>query len=305
MTEQQTHLEQRIESGKPVLVAEMIPPKGADAEAVRACAKVYAGKVHALGVSDNRKDVRMAAMAAATLVASEGIEPILHVVTRDRNRIALVSDCLGAQAMGIRNLLCTTGTHQTLGAFGSAKNVYDVDSVQLLQIYDQLARDGSAVGAEGIESAGPFCLGAVASPFADPLEMQVLRLAKKVTAGAKFAITQPVHDLDRFEAWWAEVTRRGLHEKIAILAGIQPIASVADGESMARGRPRVMIPDSVLERLSSKSDANAQRAEGITIAVETVQRLSALSGLRGFEIRGDGDDAAAVDVIERSGLGLD
>lgn len=304
MTEPKTDLGQRIESGKPVLTAEIVPPRGGDAETVRARAKRYAGKVHALGVSDNRSDVCMAALAAASLVAAEGIEPILHVVTRDRNRIALASEGLGAQALGIRNILCTTGTHQTLGAFGKARNVFDIDSVQLLQMYSELATNGSVVGAGGIEGAGPFCLGAVGSPYADPLEMQVMRLAKKVAAGARFVITQPIFDLDRFEMWWNEVARRGLYEKVAILAGVTPLTSVADATLLAGKRPSPRIPGSILERLSSKTDEKTQRSEGIAIAMETIERLAGVEGLRGFEIRGDGDDDAALEVIERSGLGL-
>jgi methylenetetrahydrofolate reductase (NADPH) len=304
VTEPKTNLEQRIESGKPILIAEMVPPGGADAEEVRVRAKRYAGKVHAVGVSDNPGEVRMAALAAAALVAAEGVEPILHVVTRDRNRIALVSECLGAQALGIHNILCTSGIHQTLGAFRKAKNVFDVDSVQLLQIYAQLAVNGSAVGAESIEGAGPFCLGAVTSPYADPLEMQVMRLAKKVTAGAKFIITQPVFDLERFEEWWAEVSRRGLHGKVAILAGVLPLSNAREATSLAGKWPNPMIPEAILERMSSKKDETAQRAEGIAIAVETIERLARVKGLSGFQIRGQGDDDAAIEVIEKSGMGL-
>lgn len=304
MTESQMNLGQRIDSGKLVLAAEILPPRGGDAETVRDCAKRYAGKVHALGISDNRGDVRMAALATAALVAAEGIEPILHIVTRDRNRIALVSECLGAQALGVRTILCTTGTHQTLGAFGKARNVFDIDSVQFLQMVTELATNSSVVGTEGIEGAGPFCLGAVASPYADPLEMQVMQLAKKVAAGARFVITQPIFDLDRFELWWNAVARRGLCEKVAVLAGVSPLTSVREATLLADKRPSPMIPGAVLERLSSKPDEKTQRAEGIAIAVETIERLAGLEGLRGFEVRGDGDDDAALEVIERSGLRL-
>src|SRR6202140_5549074 len=131
MALEKTELHKRIESGKPVLVAEMSPPRGGDPAPVRAAARQFAGKVHALGVSDNRDGVGMSATAPAALILAEGVEPILHMTTRDRNRIALVSDCLGAQAMGVRNLLCTSGTHQTLGPCRKAKNVFDIDSIQL------------------------------------------------------------------------------------------------------------------------------------------------------------------------------
>jgi len=302
---EKTPLHKRIESGKSILVAEMSPPKGSDPAPVRAAAKRYAGKVHALGVSDNRDGVCMSAVAAASLVAAEGIEPILHVTTRDRNRIALVSDCLGAQALGIRNLLCTSGTHQTLGCCRNARNVFDVDSIQLLGMYGRLASDGSLVGQERFAGAGPFCLGATASPYADPLEMQIIRLAKAVAAGAAFVITQPVFDVDRFENWWGQVSQRGLHEKVAILAGVQPLADADVAKALSGKRPRPMIPDAVLQRISAPSDKKGQRAVGLDIALETVKRLSGLKGLRGFEVRGDGDTDLAIEFIEKSGLGTD
>jgi methylenetetrahydrofolate reductase (NADPH) len=243
----------------------------------------------------------MSALAAASLVAAEGVEPILHVTTRDRNRIALASECLGAHALGVRNLLCTTGTHQTLGSCRGARNVFDIDSIQLLRMCDDLPSSRAVLGADGLQCAGSFCLGAVAAPYADPLEMQVARLAKKAAAGAKFLITQPVFDLERFETWWNEVTRAGIHERVAILVGIQPLTDAEGAKAWAETSPRPMIPDAVLARLSSRPDASAQRAAGIELACETIERLSELEGLRGFEIRSDGDDDAAIEVIEKSG----
>jgi methylenetetrahydrofolate reductase (NADPH) len=304
MVLEKTELHKRIESGKPLLVAEMSPPRGGDPAPVRAAARRFAGKVHALGVSDNRDGVCMSAMAAAALILAEGVEPILHMTTRDRNRIALVSDCLGAQAMGVRNILCTTGTHQTLGRCRSARNVFDVDSIQLLGIYGGLAADGSLVGEERYEGAGPFCLGTTASPYADPVEMQLIRLAKAAVAGSTFVITQPVFDLDRFETWWGEITKRGLHERVAILAGIRPLVDADFACNYAAKRPNPMIPDSVLQRISAPADKAGQRAVGMEIALETVERLSALKGVRGFEVRADGDVDLAVEFIEKSGLGI-
>ncbi len=305
MTTEKTGLQKRIESGKSILVAEMSPPKGSDPGPVRAAAKRYAGKVHALGISDNRDGVCMSAVAAAALAVSEGVEPILHVATRDRNRIALVSDCLGAQAMGIRNVLCTSGTHQTLGTSHNARNVFDVDSIQLLGMYGRLASDGSLVGQERFADSGPLCLGATASPYADPIEMQIIRLAKAVAAGAAFVVTQPVFDVERFENWWRQVCQRGLHEKVAILAGILPLADADVAKAYSGKRPNPMIPDAVLQRISAPSDKKGQRAAGIEIALETVKRLSGLKGLRGFEVRADGDADLAIEFIEKSGLRAD
>ncbi len=298
-----TGLQQRITSGKPLLLAEISPPQGGDPAVLRELARRLAGRFHAVGVSDNRDRVSMSALAAASLVAAEGVEPILHVVTRDRNRIALVSDALGAQALGIRNLLCTSGSHATLGPFRAAKGVFDVDPVQLIETYSNLATNGSLVGEQGIAGAGPFCLGGVASPNADPLELQVLRLAKKASSGAQFLITPPVFDLDRFAAWWQEVVRRGLPEKTAIVAGIEPLGDGKKAAELAAKRPRPRIPEAVLERLAAGGDASAQRAAGIAIAVETIGRLAAFEGLRGFQICLDGDVDAALEVVDKASLG--
>jgi methylenetetrahydrofolate reductase (NADPH) len=300
MSAQPTILQERITSGKAILLAEIQPPRGGDPAPLQAAAKRLAGKVHAVGVSDNRDRVAMSALAAASLVRAEGLEPILHVTTRDRNRIALVSEALGAQALGIRNLLCTSGTHQTLGSYRSAKNVYDIDAVQLLQAYANLSSDGGLLGESVISGAGPFCLGAVASPDADPPALQLTRLVKKVAAGARFLVTQPVYDPVRFEAWWKEVTRRGLHEQAAIVAGIQPLS---DGPFAQAGpRPPAGIPDPLLDRAASRSDPGTRRAAAIRIAVETIRRLSDLPGIRGFCISADGDPEAALQIIEESGL---
>ena len=295
-------LTERISSGKPILLAEISPASNADPGPVRDLAKRYAGKVHAVGVSDNRDRVTMSALAAAMLIAAEGLEPILHVTTRDRNRIALVSEALGAQALGIRNLLCTSGTHQTLGQFRAARNVYDIDSIQLLQVYSGLSNGGGAVvgAAHGFEGAGPFCLAAVASPFADPLELQVTRLAKKIQAGAKLLVTQPVYDLERFGVWWQEVTRRGLHEQAAFVAGIQPLTDNPLADAQA-GKRR--IPEATLNRITTAGDPAAQRAKAIEIALETIGQLQKLQGLRGFCISSDDDPEAALQIIEKSGLG--
>jgi len=305
MAGEKTGLQRRIESGKPLLLGEVSPPRGGDPAPLRDAARRYAGRVHALGISDNRDRVSMSALVAASLVLAEGAEPILHVLTRDRNRIALVADYLGAQALGIRNLLCTTGVHQTLGRFRAAKNVFDVDSTQLLRIYADLSADGSIVGEDRIEAAGPVCLGGVASPYADPIEMQLVRLAKKVSAGAEFLITQPVFDVERFTLWLKEVSRRGLQEKAAIVAGIRPLGDAETAGAFAARRPSPRVPNAMLERIASAADKRAQRAAAIEIAVETIERLLELDGLRGFQIGGDGDDDAALEIIEKSGLGID
>ncbi len=304
MADEKTELHDRIDSGKPILVVEFAPPLGADPGPVRDAAKRYAGKVHALGVSDNRDRVGMSALAAAVLVKEADVEPILHVVTRDRNRIALVSDYLGAQALGIRNVFCTSGSHQTLGRARAAKNVFDVDSIQLLRTYANLPSNGRIVGEEGIDACGPVCLGAAASPFADPVELQLARLAKKVAAGAHFLITDPVFDHQRFEGWWKAVTDRGLDERVAILAGIHLLTDAEAAKAYAQRRPDPMVPEAVLQRIASAGDKTAQRAAGIGIARETVERLTGIPGLRGFAVCADRDEDA-LELIEKAGMGAE
>jgi len=305
MAKEKTALHKRIESGKRILLAEISPPTGSDSSVVVATAKRYAGKVHALGISDNRHGVCMSAFAAASLVAAQGVEPILHLVTRDRNRIALIADCLGADALGIRNVFCTSGTHQTLGRCRAARNVFDLDSVQLIRAIAGLAENGAIVGEERFDNAGPFCLGGVAAPYADPVELQIMRLVKKVDAGIHFLISQPVFDLEQFKTWWKEIVCLDLQKKVAVLAGIRVLGNVEQAKSFAAERPDPVVPESVLQRLASKSSPGAQRAEGIAIALETIGELAGLDGVRGFEIDGAGDDEAALEVTAKSALGVD
>lgn len=303
MANELTRLQKTIESGGSILLAEVSPPQSADPEHMRTIAKKYAGKVHALGISDNRNGVVMSALAAASLTLQEGMEPVLHIVTRDRNRIALISECLGAQALGIGNLFCTSGTHQTLGSARQARNVYDLDSIQLLQAYSTIASDSSLVGGNGgMNGVGRFCLGGTATPYADPMEMQLIRLSKKILAGAQYLITQPIFDMDRFNAFWTEVTKRGIHEKVAIVAGIRVLTDADEAKAYAIQRPVPRIPESILQTLSSEPNKDAQRLAGIRIATDAIKKLSQLKGLRGFEIRGEGDDEAALQVIAESGL---
>ena len=201
------------------------------------------------------------------------------------------------------NILCTTGTHQILGPYRAAKNVFDIDSTQLIQALDRLETDGRLVGEDGFDLQGPFCLGGTVSPFSDPVELQILRMKKKSVAGAKFLITQPIFDIERFDLWWKEAVRGGSHEKTAILAGIRILTGADMAEAYTTKRPSPQIPETILDRIRSKENPSDQRAEGITIALETIERLSAMSGLRGFEIY-SGDDDAVLEVIEKAGLSI-
>ncbi len=305
MAEERTSLDRRIAAGEPILVAEVAPPPTADPAPLVDAARRYAGRVHAVGVSDNRQRVGMSALVAASLVKGAGVEPILHVVTRDRNRIALISDYLGARALGIGNLLCTSGTHQTLGRATASKNVFDVDSVQLIRAFADPATGAGLVGEEALNGCGPACLGGVACPFADPLELQVMRIAKKAAAGARFLITDPVFDLDRFDRWSRAVAERGLDERVAILAGIRILRSEEEARAVAGSRPDPRVPEAVVERIAAAGGPVAQRLAGIDLAAETIRRLAETRWLAGFQLYAEGDDDAVLELIEKSGLGAD
>jgi methylenetetrahydrofolate reductase (NADPH) len=298
MQQDKTTLQKRIESGKPIIIAEITPPKSLSDAPIRALAKKIAGRVHALGISDNRDSIRMSAMAAASIALAEKVEPILHMATRDRNRIALISDCIGAQVLGIRNILCTSGTHQSLLPADEAKNVFDFDATLLLQNCRDLHRNAAFVSENLQDGQTPLCLGAVASPFADPLELQLARIAQKIGAGAQFLITPPIFDLDRFDKWWKEATGRGLHKKAAFIAGIKILTDASSAREYAAKRPVPMVPDSIINRLASKPDPRACRAEGIAIAAETIKKLSDRDGIRGFEIVYDEDLEAAIELLD-------
>ena len=283
----------QIETGKMLVIAELLPPKDANPALVRERAAKLKGKVHAVGLSDNRDGVGMSAVAAATLAAQEGVDAILHMVTRDRNRIALESDFLGARALGISNILCTTGTHQTLGSFKAAKNVFDVDSVQLLKLF-----------AGHAASNGSTCLGAVASPYADPMELQLMRLEKKTGLGAAFIVTQPVFDLKRFESWLKEVVKKDIHKKTAIIAGIHPLLSRDAAAAYAAKRPSPRIPTELLGRITGASSEDEARKEGIQQAVAVIGKLKSMAGIRGFEIAAGDDVDATLEIIQKAGLGI-
>jgi methylenetetrahydrofolate reductase (NADPH) len=292
MSNEKTNLHKRIESGGSIVMAEVIPPQSLGVEQIRALAKRFDGRVHALGVSDNHDQIHMSVLAMSSLILAEGVEPVMHMVTRDRNRVALTSDGLGARALGVRNILCTSGTHQSLLPFEDAKSVFDIDATLLIQSF----RDLDTTAADGTQA--PLCLGAVASPYADPLELQLRRLEQKVSVGAQFMITHPVFDLDRFFRWWNEVTARGLHKHAAFLAGIKILTDAEAAKAYREKRPSPMVPDEVVNRLESKDNKRACRAEGIKIALETIEKLSAADGLRGFEVVCDDDTEASLEVLE-------
>ncbi len=295
-------LRNKAAAGKKFLIAEIQAPQNGDGAGLRALFGRYRGKVSAVGLSDNRGKVGVSALAAASLALQEGVEPVMHIVTRDRNRIALVSDALGARALGIENLLVTSGEHQTLGSFGKAKRVYDVDSIQFLDSLNRLSTDAGLVGEQAIDPGSLF-LGTTADPDAEPAELQMMRLKKKIAAGARFIVTAPVFDPARFRDWLDRADGNLDGKKAALIVGIRVLLGAEDAEALASKRPRVNLPEETIARLKGAKGAAARRAEGVTIALETIAALKADKRIAGFEISAEGDHDAVLEVAEKCGLG--
>ena len=297
-----TKLESKLRDGKFVVTAEAGPPRGARPEVIRGKAKLLKDCVDACNVTDNQTSmVRMSSLAACKLLLEEGVEPVMQMVCRDRNRIAAQSDLLGAASLGIHNVLCLSGDHQTFGDHPQAKNVYDIDSVQLLSIGHRMRDEGKFQSGEAVDGKPQLFLGAAANPFADPFQIRVPRLAKKVKAGAQFVQTQCVFNLDKFEEWMRGVRDRGLHEQVHILAGITPIKSLPMAKYMATKVAGMDIPGAVIERVKGV-EKKKRKQEGVRIAVESVQRLKGVEGVRGVHIMAIEWEEAVPEIVRGAGL---
>ena len=300
MTE--SRLKKVLSAGHFAVTAEVGPPKGADPEAIRKKGRLLKGFVDSANVTDNQTGVvRLSSLASCVILREEGLDPVLQMATRDRNRIALQSDVLGASALGIRNILCLSGDHQSLGNQPEAKGVFDLDSMQLLQVVRRMRDKGVVIGGDQLSSLPKLFIGAVENPFGDPQQYRVRRLAKKVRAGAEFIQTQCIYNLDRFREFMAEVRDRGLDELVAILGGITPLKSVRMAEYMADNVAGMDIPAPVIDRLKGVP-AKEQRLEGIKIAVETIQALREIKGVRGVHIMAIEWEEAVPELVEKAGL---
>ncbi|UCG66579.1 MAG: methylenetetrahydrofolate reductase, partial [Deltaproteobacteria bacterium] len=230
-----------------------------------------------------------------------GVEAVLQMVTRDRNRIALQSDILGAASFDIFNILCLSGDHQSFGDNPQGQNVFDLDSIQLIQTVRYMRDEGKFLGGDEIEQPPKMFVGAAANPFADPFEIRVPRLAKKVAAGVEFIQTQCIYNLDKFELWMKQARDRGLHEKVYILAGVTPFKSAGMAKYMKNRVPGMDVPDEVVERMSGVSKEK-QPEEGIKICVESIQRLKEVEGVRGFHVMAIEWEEKVPEIVEQSGL---
>jgi methylenetetrahydrofolate reductase (NADPH) len=272
---------EKIKTGEFLFTSELGPPRSASGKAVRKKTVYFKDKVDGVNITDNQTAiVRLSSTAAGVICREEGVEPIIQMTCRDRNRLALQSDLLGLGALGLPNVLCLTGDHQRFGNHPEAKNVFDLDSIQLIHTADKL-RNGSFLSGDKMKNTPRLCIGGAANPFADPLELRVIRLAKKISAGADFIQTQPVFDIELFSRWMNAVRGARLHRKTAILAGVMPVKSVKAMHYMKENVPGMRISESLLKRMK---EAENPEEEGIRIAVETIQQLKEIEGVRGIHL---------------------
>jgi len=297
-----SNIERLLEAGKFVVTSECGPPRGSDPEVIRKKGELLKGAVDAVNVTDNQTSiVRMSSLASCLILKDMGFDPIWQVVCRDRNRIAIQSDILGAAALGINNILCLSGDHQSFGDHPKAKNVYDIDSIQLINTVRTLRDDGKFLSGEEVKGKPSLFIGAAENPFGDPFEIRAMRLGKKVKVGCDFIQTQGIYNMEKFGKWMEMVRDRGLHEKCAILAGVIPLKSAGMAKHMKKNVPGMDVPDSLIERLSGVPKEK-QAEEGIKICVEMIQQLKEIKGVRGVHIMAIEWEQKVPEIAKAAGL---
>ena len=295
-----SRLEKILESDQFAVTAEAGPPKGSLPDGMRKKGELLKSSCDAINVTDNQAAmVRMSSLAGCLLLKETGAEPVLQMVVRDRNRLALQSDILGAAALGIRNVLCLAGDHQRLGNHPTAAGAYDIDPIQLIQMIKTLRDDHRVESGETITGEVPLYIGTVAHPFAEPMELHMITLAKKIRAGADFIQTQAIYEVPRFIAWMDKVREQGLHEKVHILASVLPIKSVEMARRMRSGVPGMRLPDELVERIVRAADA---KAEGISICIEMIDQLIRVPGVHGIHIMAVAGESAVPSIVQEAGL---
>jgi len=292
-----SQLAKKIESTDFIVTAEFLPRPGAGTGIVEECAASLRNGPVAVNVADNHYGVAMSSLAASVALLHAGIEPVYQMVTRDRNRIALQSDLLGAASLGIKNVLCLTGYHQALIGCPESANVFDVDSIQLVAALTRMTEEGLLM--DGSKIDGPFAMlvGAAANPLLKPLELNIMRVKKKVRAGANFIQTQAVFDVEDFKLWFDAVRGEGIAQKTAILAGVMPLTGADEAKRLNETFTDINIPVDVVSRLEAAGNEGVQRKEGLAICAETIGKLRALPGLRGIHILSGGNESAVPQLM--------
>ncbi len=291
-----------LEAGQFAVTGELGPPQSADPEVIRRKAKILRGNVDAFNVTDGQTAVvRMSSWAACMIAKEEGLDPIVQMTCRDRNRIALQMDVLGAAALGINNILCLTGDHIKFGNHPDAKAVFDLDSIQFVKMVKDMRDDRRFQCGDEMSVAPNLFLGAAANPFADPFDFRTVRLAKKVTAGADFIQTQIIYNVARFAEWMKRARDRGLHQKTRILAGVAPIKSVGAARYMQTKVPGMDVPDETIERLRGVPKEQVSR-EGIKLCVEIINQVRQIEGVAGIHLMAIEWEEAVPEIVEAAGL---
>ena len=295
-----TNLEKILESGNFAVTAEAGPPKGTGAEVIQRKGELLRHCCDAINVTDNQTAiVRLSSLAGCLLLKQQGADPVMQIVVRDRNRLAIQSDVLGAVALGIGNFLCLSGDHQKFGNHPTARGVFDIDSIQLIQTLKNMRDEKKFLSGDDISGEVPLFIGAAANPFADPFEFRVSRLAKKVKAGADFIQTQAVYDVARFTKWMEMVTERGLDRQVHILAGVIPIKSAGMARYMRDNVPGVSVPDEIVARMEK---AEKGKEEGLKIVLEIIEQIKEIPGVHGIHIMAVGWEDIVPEVVEKAGL---
>ena len=297
-----SNLEKVLSAGHFAFTGELGPPRGTSAEEVKKKAGYLKDKVDAVNITDNQTAVvRMSSWAASLILLQEGLEPNFQMVCRDRNRLAMQSDILGAYAHGIRNMLCLSGDHQKFGDHPQALGVFDIDSMQLIGMVKQMRDEGTFLSGAEIEEPPQIFIGAASNPFAEPFEWRVHRLAKKINAGVDFIQTQCIYNMDRFREFMKKAVDMGLTEKCHILAGVTPMKSVGMARYMAKSVPGMDVPDSLIDRLKGAGKGKVAE-EGIKFAVEQIEEFKEMEGVAGVHLMAIEWEHRVPEIAERAGV---
>ena len=292
-------LAKKIEAGDFIITAEYLPDTNIEIALEEKLKNINAV---AINIADNPYGPVISSLATAIKLQRNNIEPIYQLVTRDRNRIALQSDILGAASLGIKNILCLSGYHQTLSNQPDSANVYDIDSIQLIDAVNKMNNEGTLLNGEKINGNFSMLIGAVANPYLRPLELNILRIVKKVNAGAKFIQTQAVFNTTDFQEWLDAANKEGITKKAAIIAGIFPIESYEEVIALLEKHTDFYIPESHIKRIQNAGDKAAQRKMGITICAETIKKIKGMKGLSGIHIISGGKENLISEIISEAGL---
>jgi methylenetetrahydrofolate reductase (NADPH) len=295
-------LEKILTAGHFAFTGELGPPRGSSAAAVREKAKHLVDRVDAVNITDNQTAmVRMASWAASLIAIQEGLEPNYQMTCRDRNRLAMQADILGAYGLGVHNILCLSGDHQQFGDHPQAKGVFDIDSTQLIAMVKAMRDDGKFQSGADIDEPPRLFIGAAANPFAEPFEWRVHRLGKKVRAGADFIQTQCIYNMEKMREWVRQANDMGLTEQVYILAGITPMKSVGMARYMQTQVPGMDVPDEIIRRLKGV-DRKKVADEGIRIACEQIEEFKEMKGISGVHLMAIEWEHKVPEIAERAGM---